>query len=332
MKKGIKILIIALLSPILLFLSFLLIQSDASAYHNNEVVEVLFLDKDIPLNTPSDFSEYLEAYKAIFKEIDEKANDLENLNKPLDTTLIKSMIFVNYLESNYPPLSTLDIDKLLECFYYIQDKDDEEIKLIVTTDTNIILTNLKNVLNINLFDKQDAYMEIYYVALTGKNQSLDNYVPMDTLLHDAYIESEKSNFIGDVFVSPFDDDWKQYVTSEFGSRNPIVLPDGSVTADYHTGIDMGKVLGTRVHAIASGKVVAVQYTNIGLGFYIVIDHGSRIFSVYGHLSRILVEVNDEVLGGDLIAEVGSTGYSTGPHLHLEIIKDRTYINPRIYLP
>lgn len=331
MKQGIKILIIALLSPILLFLSFLLIQSDATASHNNEVIEVLFLDKDISLNTPNEFKDYLKSYKTAFKEIDEKANNLENLNKPLDTTLIKSMIFVNYLESNNTPLSTLDIDKLLECFYYAQE-DDEEIKLITIDDTNTILNNLYNNFNINLFDKQEVFMEVYYVALTGKNQSLDNYVPMDKLLHDAYIESEKANFKGGAFVSPFDDDWKQYVTSEFGSRNPIKLPDGIVIDDYHTGIDMGRVLGTRVNAIANGKVVAVQYTNIGLGFYVVIDHGGGIFSVYGHLSRILVEVDDEVLGGDLIAEVGSTGYSTGPHLHLEIIKDRVYINPRIYLP
>ena len=127
---------------------------------------------------------------------------------------------------------------------------------------------------------------------------------------------------------PSKNDWHDDVTSEFGTRSPIILGDGTVTSSAHTGLDMGKPFGTPILAVADGTVVAVQHTNIGLGIYCVIDHGGGIFTAYGHTSRVLVSEGEKVKKGDTVAEVGSTGYSTGNHFHLEVIEHKKSVEPK----
>lgn len=101
-----------------------------------------------------------------------------------------------------------------------------------------------------------------------------------------------------------------------------------VTRRYklHSGIDIAAPRGTPVLATGAGTVVLSEY-NTGYGNFIEIDHGNGIVSRYAHSSRRMVEVGDEVLRGDLIATVGSTGQSTGPHLHYEILVDGEFIDP-----
>ena len=101
-----------------------------------------------------------------------------------------------------------------------------------------------------------------------------------------------------------------------------------VTRRYkmHSGIDIAAPRGTPVLATGAGTVVLSEY-NSGYGNFIEIDHGGGIVSRYAHNSRRMVEVGDEVLRGDLIATVGSTGQSTGPHLHYEILVDGEFVDP-----
>jgi murein DD-endopeptidase MepM/ murein hydrolase activator NlpD len=101
-----------------------------------------------------------------------------------------------------------------------------------------------------------------------------------------------------------------------------------VTRRYklHSGIDIAAPRGTPVLATGAGTVVLSEY-NSGYGNFIELDHGGGIVSRYAHCSRRMVEVGDEVLRGDLIATVGSTGQSTGPHLHYEILVDGEFIDP-----
>jgi len=98
-----------------------------------------------------------------------------------------------------------------------------------------------------------------------------------------------------------------YVTSRFGPR----------WRRMHYGTDLKLQIGDSVKSVFSGKVRIVDYEPRGYGNYIVIRHNNGLESVYGHLSQVLVSENQEVKAGELIAYGGSTGRSSGPHLHLE---------------
>lgn len=112
------------------------------------------------------------------------------------------------------------------------------------------------------------------------------------------------------------------ITSTFGKRSRPTK--GGST--FHQGIDIGAPTGTKVIAAAAGEVVISKYSYSG-GNYIMIDHGSGIFTIYMHLSKRSCEVGQEVSQGQKIGEVGSTGISTGPHLHFGIRKNGSYVNP-----
>ena len=104
------------------------------------------------------------------------------------------------------------------------------------------------------------------------------------------------------------------------------------TGNYqpHTGIDIATPKGTPVHATAAGVILKASYES-GLGNCIVIDHGAGISTAYGHLSKITVAMGQTVKRGDLIGLVGSTGYSTGPHLHYEVRDHNHALNPTNFI-
>ena len=99
----------------------------------------------------------------------------------------------------------------------------------------------------------------------------------------------------------------------------------------HYGIDIANRIGTPVYAPASGRVSDVGSVAVGLGIAILIDHGYGYQTRYGHLSKLLVKAGQIVSRGDLIAYMGSTGHSTGPHLHYEVFKDGRPVNPKDYI-
>lgn len=109
-----------------------------------------------------------------------------------------------------------------------------------------------------------------------------------------------------------------------------------VTADMesyqgHTGIDIGHEPGSEIYAAADGTVVEAVFKHTGYGRYIVIDHGNGYQTCYAHCSELLVEVGQKVSAGDVIALTGSSGNSTGSHLHFEIRFNGGYHNPLDYI-
>jgi murein DD-endopeptidase MepM/ murein hydrolase activator NlpD len=112
------------------------------------------------------------------------------------------------------------------------------------------------------------------------------------------------------------------ITSDFGNRiHPITGEE-----KFHAGIDIGASEGTPVGAAGAGEVTMAGW-NGGYGNCVMIDHGNGLESLYGHLSAIMVSVGDLVTQLQTIGLVGSTGDSTGPHLHFELRQDGTPIDP-----
>ena len=99
---------------------------------------------------------------------------------------------------------------------------------------------------------------------------------------------------------------------------------------FHKGVDIAAPMGTDVYCSAQGKVIFAGQKS-GYGNCVIIEHGNGLATLYGHLSKILVDANQQVKIGDVIAKVGSTGRSTGPHLHYEVRKNNTPINPKLFL-
>jgi len=113
-----------------------------------------------------------------------------------------------------------------------------------------------------------------------------------------------------------------YIGSAFGMRYHPILK----VLKEHTGTDIGGAYGDEIYASASGTVVLSRY-NGGYGYSVEIDHGEGITTIYGHASKLLVKEGEEVVKGQVIALVGSSGVSTGPHVHFEIRIDNVPVDP-----
>ena len=116
------------------------------------------------------------------------------------------------------------------------------------------------------------------------------------------------------------------ITSNFGDRES---PTEGASSN-HKGMDIGAATGADIIAAADGEVVISTYS-YSAGNYIMLDHGGGVSTVYMHCSKLLVGVGEKVKQGQVIAKVGSTGYSTGSHLHFGIRSGGTYVNPRSYV-
>jgi murein DD-endopeptidase MepM/ murein hydrolase activator NlpD len=116
------------------------------------------------------------------------------------------------------------------------------------------------------------------------------------------------------------------VSSQFGRRHDPFT--GRLAR--HTGLDIPARHGTAILASGGGRVVSAGYKG-AYGQAVVIDHGDGLSTLYGHASRLLVRTGDVVMPGQKIALVGSTGRSTGPHLHFEVISSGHRVEPRQYL-
>ncbi|GGH12781.1 M23 family metallopeptidase [Paenibacillus segetis] len=116
------------------------------------------------------------------------------------------------------------------------------------------------------------------------------------------------------------------ITSDFGSRkDPFTRK-----LRLHSGLDIGGQLGDPIYAAANGKVIDIGYSS-ARGNYVTISHPSGLQTNYLHMKKVTTTIGAEVKQGDTIGELGSTGRSTGPHLHIEVVKNGNTIDPEIYL-
>ena len=111
---------------------------------------------------------------------------------------------------------------------------------------------------------------------------------------------------------------------------PITSPFGMRWGSLHPGLDIGVGMGTPIRAAASGRVIVAAYSG-GYGNLIVVDHGNGLATAYAHQSSMAASVGQQVAQGQVIGYVGSTGFSTGPHLHFEVRVNGSPVDPMGYL-
>lgn len=134
---------------------------------------------------------------------------------------------------------------------------------------------------------------------------------------------ERQEINGDLFIWPL----SGRITSGFGWRRD---PFGSGRREFHNGIDIAAPMGTPIRAAKPGRVSAVGFDNIW-GNFVVITHPRGYRTLYAHMSRVRVRHGAYVGAGERIGDVGSTGRSTGPHLHFTVFRQGSVINPRTVL-
>lgn len=164
--------------------------------------------------------------------------------------------------------------------------------------------NIEDILDINDLESETLFV----------NQEL--FIPGAKLDKDTLRRA-----MGDTFINPLKTlSWR--LTSRCGWRaDPF-----TGVKQYHPGIDMAIAQGTPIYAALSGKVVACGWSNV-YGNYVIIDHANGYQSLYGHMSKKLCTLNQEVSTGTKIGLVGSTGYSTGAHLHFSVYKNGRVVDP-----
>lgn len=345
-RNKMKTIVGIVLSPLLVVVLFLGGFGSASSDHNHAVVRTVFNLTPISDSVPTELKTQLELLQDYFVILNQEILETEAsiTEGILNKTTVRSLFFSTYFNQENLSLTQETIHKFVDCFVVraeIQSGEEEAggdneeesepvIEVVVIQDMNQVYENLRSRLGITLddetldFARQTAQIVDY--GATASNEGEGNSL---TVLLQDYIEaSRQTKYVGGSLNGPFDFDWRSVVTSEYGPRDPITLPDGPVTSNFHSGIDFGAGLGTPIQALNSGTVIMVRNFEAGLGYFLVVDHGGGVMSVYGHCSRILVSEGDKVKQGQVIAEVGSTGYSTGNHLHLEIWENGITINPR----
>lgn len=127
------------------------------------------------------------------------------------------------------------------------------------------------------------------------------------------------------------------VTTTMKTEHGLQLPMDNIRINqgfysYHPGVDIGAPIGTPIRSIMAGQVSTVLRLKYDYGNHIIIDHGNGITSLYAHLSKIYVKEGEQVSLSTVIGETGSTGRSTGPHLHLEVRSNGRQLNPFSVLP
>jgi murein DD-endopeptidase MepM/ murein hydrolase activator NlpD len=142
-------------------------------------------------------------------------------------------------------------------------------------------------------------------------------------MYDKYIEDLFEGLVYTPTGSPA----KPKLTSNFGyRRNPF----HGKTLEFHSGLDFRGEKGDKIRSTANGKVI-FSGRNSGYGIYVIVRHQNNFETLYGHLSKALVNKGDKITANQVIGEMGSTGRSTGTHLHYEVRKNGRPINPVDFL-
>ena len=322
----------ALLAPILLLAAFFCSLLSGSADHNNSAVLLCFNGGDIPDKTPAEYVAYIEDMRRSFTLLDSaiaSVNDMVEDSDSIDDIRVKAVFYAIFFGEDTP--SRRAHKQFVDCFVTYEtrtrtvtaadgtESEESYTVAIPITDMAEVNRNIENTLHLQISEEQKSNADsVYNLVRYGVAGGSEGWIP-----------GADVPFIGaDGFCSPIGSGWESRVTSEFGNRiDPITGQRRG-----HTGMDLAVPTGTPIRAALPGTVTVSKYNAGGYGYYVMIDHGNGLVTLYGHCSQLLARVGQTVQAGDIIALSGSTGRSTGPHLHFEVRVNGERTNPRAYLP
>ncbi len=221
----------------------------------------------------------------------------------------------------------LDLEEVLED---IERRDDNVYRVIFEADPIPSTVRMAGIGGVNRYKDLEGFANSELVI--GTRKRLDKiakrmYVESLSLDDVAKLALRKQDMLASIpSVEPIPRDQTR-LSSGFGVR---VHPIYKIRKD-HLGLDFTSPVGTPIHATGDGTVEFAGYNTSGYGYHVIINHGFGYKTLYGHMSDLGVRRGQKVKRGDLIGEVGSTGLSTGPHLHYEVIKDGVHMDPVNFL-
>lgn len=228
------------------------------------------------------------------------------------------------MESNHEMIDNLTEKKnhVQQVTKGIEEKKNAQEEALTSLENNVSALEKKREHSDALIDKFNQQTNLNIKAIQDAERAEEK---LQDEIRQAMAQSGNTDFVGGKWLWPVNGYYT--ITSKFGMRtHPI-------TGVYklHTGVDIsGYGINKKpIRAANGGKVIKAGY-NTGYGNYVVIDHGGGYSTLYGHATKLYVRAGQTVNRGDTIAIVGSTGYSTGAHLHFEIIKNGNYTNPLSY--
>ena len=350
-RKGIAIVIAAVLTPFLLLVAVICSMLQWTASHNNAAMRLTFNGGNIPITMPGEYKTYIREMRSCFTKLDNAISAVEGEiegGDSLDSVRVKAVFYALYSGQDHLRLRSAAARSFVDCFVTYEtrtrtvteyDENGEPYEETETytvavpiRDLPAVYTNVGNyvgreVTSDDCANITEIYLRVQYDSFdVGVDMSLEGGNGTHDLIKEMVDGSEVIPSPGG-FISPLADGWRDKVTSEFGYRQN---PTGA-GSEGHTGLDMAVPLGTEVRAVKDGRVLFVRYKQTGYGYHVAIDHGGGLVTMYAHCSEILVTEGQTVAAGEVIAKSGSTGRSTGPHLHLEVIQDGIPQNPRQYL-
>jgi len=331
-RKAVGWTLVAILSPLILLIAFLCALGSGATEHNITAVELCFYDTiGIPAETPEEYRLCIEAMRASFAQLDiaiAAINENTEEETSLDDIRVKAIFYALYFGTE----SHGDAQSFADCFVTWE----ERIRTVLvegsdppeeTEETYSVAIPIED---LGTVWQNIAAMGVAPAAEQRSNaDSIYNLIRYGAAGGSSGFDGSDVPFIGaDGFCSPIGENWRNVVTSEFGYRRDPFTGERK----GHSGMDLAVPTGTSVRAALPGTVTVSTYNQGGYGYYVMIDHGNGLSTLYGHNSQLLARVGQTVEAGDVIALSGSTGRSTGPHLHFEVRINGERTNPRSYLP
>ncbi len=331
-RKAVGWTLVAILSPLILLIAFLCSLGSGATEHNITAVELCFYDTiGIPAETPEEYRLCIEAMRASFAQLDiaiAAINENTEEETSLDDIRVKAIFYALYFGAG----SHGDAQSFADCFVTWE----ERIRTVLVEgsdppeETEETYSAAIPIEDLGTVWQNIAAMGVTPTAEQRSNaDSIYNLIRYGAAGGGSGFAGSDVPFIGaDGFCSPIGENWRNVVTSEFGNRRDPFTGERR----GHTGMDLAVPTGTSVRAALPGTVTVSTYNRGGYGYYVMIDHGNGLSTLYGHNSQLLARVGQTVETGDVIALSGSTGRSTGPHLHFEVRINGERTNPRSYLP
>ena len=331
-RKAVGWTLVAILSPLILLIAFLCALGSGATEHNITAVELCFYDTiGIPAETPEEYRLCIEAMRASFAQLDiaiAAINENTEEETSLDDIRVKAIFYALYFGAG----SHGDAQSFADCFVTWE----ERIRTVLVEgsdppeETEETYSAAIPIEDLGTVWQNIAAMGVTPTAEQRSNaDSIYNLIRYGAAGGGSGFDGSDVPFIGaDGFCSPIGENWRNVVTSEFGYRRDPFTGERK----GHSGMDLAVPTGTSVRAALPGTVTVSTYNQGGYGYYVMIDHGNGLSTLYGHNSQLLARVGQTVEAGDVIALSGSTGRSTGPHLHFEVRINGERTNPRSYLP